>query len=75
MARMASEPVGDQDMTRLNSTNSTNGAPATPVGAICNRDGNDSGLPRGPIAAASRSHRHVGAICNRTTRRAVQPTS
>ena len=31
-------------------------AVAIPVEAICNRDGNNAELPRGPIAAASRSH-------------------
>jgi hypothetical protein len=65
MARMASEPVGKQEMTLLKSTNSANRAPATPVGAICNRDGDDHEFLRSPIAAASRSHRRVGAICNR----------
>jgi hypothetical protein len=42
-------------------------AVAVPVGAICNRDGNDAELQRGPIAAASRSHgeqRSVGLPCS-----------
>ena len=47
-------------------------AVAVSVGAICNRDGNNAELPRGPIAAASRSHEEPRTVRSRFVGQALK---